>query len=143
MSQENVELVRSVYEAWTRDELPGPSEAFDPKIEYVNPPSAVEPGTRRGLAAFAQAVRDMFSGWETWEIEPERFVSSAEKVSVTECTGVKAGWMSPRTSRRFGQSEMARSFATSGFTGQTTRSMPLGCRSRRCRRRRWNWHAKS
>ena len=82
MSAENVELVRSVYEAWTRDELPGPSEAFDPKIEYVNPPSAVEPGTRRGLAAFAQAVRDMFSGWETWEIEPERFVSSAEKVAV-------------------------------------------------------------
>jgi uncharacterized protein len=82
MSQENVELVRSVYEAWGRNDLPGPSELFDPEVEYVNPPSAVEPGTRRGRRAFGQAVRDMVDGWDTWEIEPERFVPVGEKVAV-------------------------------------------------------------
>ena len=37
MSQENVEIVRSFYEAWARDEVPGPMELMDADIEYVNP----------------------------------------------------------------------------------------------------------
>jgi ketosteroid isomerase-like protein len=82
MSRENVGIVRSVYEAWARNELPGPSELFDPEIEYVNPPGAVEPGTRRGIEAFGRAVRAMVEGWETWEIEPERFAPAGEQVAV-------------------------------------------------------------
>ena len=65
MSQENVEIVRSFYDAWARDEFPGPVELMDPEIEYVNPAGAVEPGTRRGLAAFTRAVEKIFEGWET------------------------------------------------------------------------------
>jgi ketosteroid isomerase-like protein len=82
MSQENVEIVRRVYEAWAHHELPGPARLFDAQIEYVNPPDAVEPGTRRGLGAFTQAVRDAFEGWETWQIEPERFIPVGERVAV-------------------------------------------------------------
>ncbi|HEX8855163.1 MAG TPA: nuclear transport factor 2 family protein [Thermoleophilaceae bacterium] len=78
----NVEIVRRVYEAWARDELPGPARLFDAEIEYVNPPNAVEPGTRHGLAAFSRAVHDAFEGWETWEIEPERFIPVGERVAV-------------------------------------------------------------
>ena len=62
MSQENVEIVRRVYEAWARNELPGPVRLFDAQIEYVNPPDAVEPGTRHGLVAFTRAVQDAFEG---------------------------------------------------------------------------------
>jgi ketosteroid isomerase-like protein len=82
MSHENVGIVRSVYEAWARNELPGPAELLDPEIEYVNPLGAVEPGTRRGIEAFGQAVRAMVDGWETWEIQPERFVPAGEQVAV-------------------------------------------------------------
>ena len=67
MAQENVEVVRRVYEAWARGEFPGPAELLDPKIEYVNPAGAVEPGTRHGLDAFAQAVEKVFEGWATWQ----------------------------------------------------------------------------
>ena len=56
MSEENVEVVRRFYAAWSGDELPGPTELMNPEIEYVNPDRAVEPGTRRGLAAFSRAV---------------------------------------------------------------------------------------
>ena len=48
----------------------------------MNPPNAVEPGIRHGLAAFSRAVQDVFEGWETWEIEPERFVPAGERVAV-------------------------------------------------------------
>jgi ketosteroid isomerase-like protein len=73
MSQENVEVVRSFYDAWERDEFPGPVELMDAEIEYVNPPGAVEPGTRRGPAEFSSAVGNVFERWETWKTEPEEF----------------------------------------------------------------------
>ena len=46
MSEENVELVRRIYDAWDRDESAGTYIAAD--VEYVNPGYAVEPGTRHG-----------------------------------------------------------------------------------------------
>ena len=82
MSQENVEVVRSVYEAWARDDLPGPAGLLDAQIEYVNPPDAVEAGTRQGLAAFSRAVHNQFAGLETWQIELERFIPAGERVAV-------------------------------------------------------------
>jgi ketosteroid isomerase-like protein len=82
MAQENVEVVRRVYEAWARGEFPGPAELLDPKIEYVNPAGAVEPGTRHGLDAFAQAVEKVFEGWATWQMEPEVFRPAEDQVAV-------------------------------------------------------------
>jgi ketosteroid isomerase-like protein len=58
-SQRNVEVVRRFYDAWARGDFPGPLELMDPDIEYVNPAEAVEPGIRRGVPAFAQAVEKL------------------------------------------------------------------------------------
>lgn len=55
---------------------------MDREIEYVNPPGAVEPGTRRGVAAFSGAVEKVFEGWETWETEPEEFTAVGDQVAV-------------------------------------------------------------
>jgi uncharacterized protein len=82
MSQENVEIVRSFYDAWARDEFPGPEELMDPEIEYVNPAGAVEPGTRRGRAAFSRALEKVFEGWESWQAEPEEFRVVGDQVAV-------------------------------------------------------------
>ena len=73
MSQKNVEIVRSPYDAWARDGFPGPLGVLDPEIEYVNPAGAVEPGTRRGREAFRLALEKVFEGWETWDMDPEEF----------------------------------------------------------------------
>jgi ketosteroid isomerase-like protein len=83
MSEENVEVVRSVYEAWARDDLPGPTHHFDPEIEYVNPHGAIEPGTRRGLKEFARAVQMIFEGADSWQIEPQRLVPVGDHVAVS------------------------------------------------------------
>jgi ketosteroid isomerase-like protein len=74
--------VRAVYDAWDRGELPGPPHLLDETIEYVNPLGAVEPGTRRGLAAFGAAVERVFEGWEVWRMEPERFTTRGGQVPV-------------------------------------------------------------
>ena len=83
MSQENVEIVRAIYDAWARNQFPGPPDVLDAKIEYVNPAGAVEPGTRYGLEAFGRAVEQVFvEGWESWRFEPERFTPCGDQVAV-------------------------------------------------------------
>ena len=66
MSQENVELVRYVYESGLFDRDPGELLRLATlDVEYVNPAYAVEPGVRRGLVAVAQALRRFAEVWET------------------------------------------------------------------------------
>jgi ketosteroid isomerase-like protein len=65
MSQENVEIVRHVYESGLIDRDPEELlKLATPDIEYVNPPYAVEPGIRRGLVAVAKAMRGFAEVWE-------------------------------------------------------------------------------
>jgi ketosteroid isomerase-like protein len=71
MAPANAEIVRRIYQAWSRDQVPGPAELLDTEIEYVNPPGAIEAGTRRGLSEFAAALAKSLEVWEYWRPEPE------------------------------------------------------------------------
>ena len=73
MSEENVELVRRIYDAWDREESARDFIAAD--VEYVNPSYAVEPGTRRGRKSFA-VVRDTY---EDFEIKIERIIDAGDQ----------------------------------------------------------------
>jgi ketosteroid isomerase-like protein len=65
MSQQNVELVRHIYESGLFDRDPEELlELATSDVEYVNPPYAVEPGVRYGLVAVAQAMRRFAEVWE-------------------------------------------------------------------------------
>jgi ketosteroid isomerase-like protein len=71
MSQENVEIVRRAIDAWNRRDIEDLLVLGDPEGEYVNSPSAIEPGTRRGRDEIAAAMR---AQWESltdghWEID--------------------------------------------------------------------------
>lgn len=70
MAEQNVELVRRIYELWAREESARDLIAED--VEYVNPSYAVEPGTRRGRRSFS-VVRDIY---EAFNVKVERFVDS-------------------------------------------------------------------
>ncbi len=76
MSEENVDLIRSVYDAWDRNESARVFIAED--MEYVNPSYAVEPGIRRGRKSLA-AVRDTY---EDFEVRVERFLDAGDHVVV-------------------------------------------------------------
>jgi ketosteroid isomerase-like protein len=62
MSQENVEVVRRFLDAWNRQDVEGILALADPEVEYVNSPTAVEPGTRRGHDGLATVAR---AQWES------------------------------------------------------------------------------
>ena len=76
MSQENVELVRAIYDAWSDNRSAAPF--IDKDLEYVNPPDAVEPGTKRGRHYLAK-IRDVFP---ELRFEPERFIDAGDDVVV-------------------------------------------------------------
>ena len=76
MAQKPVEVVRAIYDAWN-----GGQSARDwihEDVEYVTPPDAVEPGTRRGRAAFA-AIRDAY---DDVRVEPQEFIGAGDDVVV-------------------------------------------------------------
>jgi ketosteroid isomerase-like protein len=86
MSQDNVEVVRAIYAAWLQGE--SARDFIDPEIEYVNPPDAVETGTRRGRHAFA-GIRDAY---EDVRIEPTQFIDAGDEVVViARVTGTGRG----------------------------------------------------
>ena len=70
VSEQNVALVRQIYDAWDRNASARDFIAED--VEYVNPSYAVEPGTRVGRKSFA-VVRDTY---EDFKIRVERFIDA-------------------------------------------------------------------
>jgi ketosteroid isomerase-like protein len=61
MSEENVDVVRRIHDAWARNEPVWEFLADD--MEYVNPSYAVEPGTRVGRKAFG-SVRETYPDFQ-------------------------------------------------------------------------------
>lgn len=62
MSKENVELARRMLDAWNRRDVETLRALTAADIEYLNSPTAVEPGTRHGRDQFAAVAE------EQWEI---------------------------------------------------------------------------
>jgi ketosteroid isomerase-like protein len=70
-------------DAWNRQDLEGILALTDPEVEYVNAPTAVEPGTRRGQDELVAVLRTQ---WESlagalWEID--RFHDRGDEI-ITE-----------------------------------------------------------
>jgi ketosteroid isomerase-like protein len=92
MSLENVELVRTIYDLWAAEE--SARHLIDPDLEYVNPPYAVESGTRRDRGALKK-IREVYPDFR---VEPERFVDAGDDVVVigtargTAASGIQTQW---------------------------------------------------
>ena len=83
MSQENVEMVRRLLDAWNRQDLEGILVLTDPEAEYVNAPNAVEPGTRRGHDAVVVVLRKQWEGIPGALQEIDRFHDRGDEI-ITE-----------------------------------------------------------
>ncbi|MEA2474836.1 MAG: uncharacterized protein QOE06_2751 [Thermoleophilaceae bacterium] len=92
MSQANVDVVRAIYDAW----LAGTSarHLIAEDLEYVNPPDAVESGTRRGRKSLA-IIREVYPDFR---VEPERYIDAGDDVVVigtargTGASGLEVQW---------------------------------------------------
>jgi ketosteroid isomerase-like protein len=82
MSQENVDIVISLYEAWQKHGFGVVAELMDQEIEWVNPAYAVEPGIRRGYEEFAVAARSFTSVYRESRVTDATFYDAGDRVAV-------------------------------------------------------------
>jgi uncharacterized protein len=82
MSLDNVEVVRRIYGAWAHEGSPAASGLLDPEIEWVNPPDAVERGTRHGLDAFGAAADSVSDTFEDVGLDIDEMLDAGDRVVV-------------------------------------------------------------
>ena len=80
MSQENVELVRRVYEGWARGDF-SEIEAFHPEIEFemVDWPHQTR---ARGIAAMSETWRETLRAWDDFRSIPTEYIDCGRNILV-------------------------------------------------------------
>jgi ketosteroid isomerase-like protein len=63
-------------------ELRFPAGFLDPEVEWVNPPYAAEPGTRRGQAAFEEAAASVSGAFDEFRFEDDELIDAGERVLI-------------------------------------------------------------
>jgi ketosteroid isomerase-like protein len=82
MSQENVEIVRRIVDAWNRRDEEELLALSHPGVEFVNSPTAVEPGTRRGLDEIRAVFRMQWEILRDGRAEIDRIYDRGEEIVV-------------------------------------------------------------
>jgi ketosteroid isomerase-like protein len=84
MSQENVEVVRRLYEFWARGDFRSGVEVFDPDVEFeMDSTVHTTPVKVRGLAEMAKTWRENLSGFGDLRVgEIDRLVENGDQVIV-------------------------------------------------------------
>jgi ketosteroid isomerase-like protein len=80
MSQDNMDVVRHVYDGWSRGDF-SRGDVFDPEIEFelVDWP---EPARTRGLEAMRDAWLATLSAWDHFRAVPHDFIEAGPHVVV-------------------------------------------------------------
>ena len=80
MSEENVETIRHLVEAWNRQDADAILALVHPEGEYVNAPAAVEPGTRRGHNEIVAVMQKQWEILSDAALEIERVDDRGDEV---------------------------------------------------------------
>jgi ketosteroid isomerase-like protein len=83
MSQENREIVRSLFEMWNARDMDGLRELYDPNVIVRAPEGWPEPGPFVGPEAVMRQWNQMRETWNADVLEPvSDFIGSADRIIV-------------------------------------------------------------
>ena len=80
MSQENVDIVRRVYEAWNRRDYSRALGLIDSEIEVEAATGGLGDGTYRGRAGLYKALEGFWSEFDDTRVEVEEYVPAGDHV---------------------------------------------------------------
>ena len=85
MSEENVEILRPVYEEWERGHFGAGQKLYDPEMTVETfMPDAAETVTLQGIGQFERFVRDWLTQWHEYRVTGEHFQEvGADRVLVS------------------------------------------------------------
>ena len=102
MAEENVEVVRRIYERWAEGDFRAGIELFDPEAELVLSPDFTEPGTYRGFEEIDGYMRGFVEPWRRLTIAAEELTASGDSVvAAVFQSGVGVGSGVPASVRYF------------------------------------------
>jgi ketosteroid isomerase-like protein len=79
MSQENLDTLGVILDQLFNGRRVDPA-LLATDAEWVNPPEAVEPGTRQGADSFNRAVANVFAAWDDVVFETDRLIDNGNDV---------------------------------------------------------------
>ena len=82
MSQQDVETIKTAYEAFGRGDLQGAAENFTDDVEWWSSPEVPEGGTIRGKDAVVESWSNIPNYYSEFAAEPRELVDAGEKVFV-------------------------------------------------------------
>lgn len=82
--QQNLEIVRSVYDAFGRGDLEGVLARLDPQVSWRTPggPDLPTAGLRQGIPAVREFFGLLFNTFDIAEFQPQDFLAGGDKVVV-------------------------------------------------------------
>jgi ketosteroid isomerase-like protein len=82
MSQENVEIVRSIYEALNGGDWDAAFATSAPDVEMTVPSGGPNAGTYRGREDVQGFWEEVLTPFEAWTAEPEEFFKHRDQIAV-------------------------------------------------------------
>jgi ketosteroid isomerase-like protein len=81
---DNVEVVLAYYDALNAGDVERAMSLCDPKVEYVNPDDAAEPGIRRGAAQYRKVLEGLPVTFADYHCDVRSITSRGDQVLVVE-----------------------------------------------------------
>jgi uncharacterized protein len=94
MSQENVEIVRTAYNAFARGDMPTVLEQLDPTVVSYTAAPLPDPEEHRGHEGFLQWVQNWTGAFDQFSMDAEQYTEVGENVVVRarqRATGASSG----------------------------------------------------
>jgi ketosteroid isomerase-like protein len=89
MSEENVEIVRAVYDAYNRGDFDAVFERFHEDIEWSDPPGHPGGGTRHGHEGVRESLSKWVGTWDDYHYELRELIDLGDHV-------LAGGWQGGR-----------------------------------------------
>jgi uncharacterized protein len=83
MSQENVEIVRHLYEALNRGDLEGAIEMIDPGVRYDLSERVFNPAVYEGHDGIRRFSEEIDEVWDEFRVDPLDLIDAGDKVVVS------------------------------------------------------------
>jgi ketosteroid isomerase-like protein len=77
-----IQALKETYAAINRNDIPAALEAFDPQMEWIEPPDYPGAGTYRGHAEVMANISKGRSTWAEGSCELEQFIVAGDKIVV-------------------------------------------------------------
>jgi ketosteroid isomerase-like protein len=102
MSQENVEVVRAVFEAWERGGVEAVAEFWDPEIDWRAAEGGLDDvGVMRGVDAMRAYVNDWLDNFDDVHFEAEELIDAGDQVVAMQRVTARAKGSGVETELRY------------------------------------------